>query len=304
MEEYVETLSESKVWGMDLLMILVSLGTQDRSFKRLLEAIEKQIELGNIKERVVVQAGETIFESEHMEIFDLIPSKDFLKLLDECDLLICHGGVGTIIDGLKHHKKILAAARLQKYAEHQNDHQKQIIHEFVSQGLILELDDFDKLDEKLKDIQNFEPKEYKSHTKEFIKVLDEYILESTQNHQGNLYRKFMQYAFYGVFSFFIEIAVCFLFQKSNLNGMQFFGILAFYVFLYRIMMHHLFFKTVSYNIKGEIFFYLLLLLPCFFSLFFSSSYPSFSLVFLIFAVRFFLVYLFNVLWKVQDVELY
>ena len=38
-------------------MILVLLGTQDKSFKRLLDKVEEQINLGNIKEKIVVQAG-------------------------------------------------------------------------------------------------------------------------------------------------------------------------------------------------------------------------------------------------------
>ena len=38
-------------------MILVTLGTQDKSFKRLLDAIQKQIDLGYIKDKVIVQAG-------------------------------------------------------------------------------------------------------------------------------------------------------------------------------------------------------------------------------------------------------
>ena len=42
-------------------MILVSLGTQDREFTRLLQAIEREIINGNIKEKVIVQAGETKF---------------------------------------------------------------------------------------------------------------------------------------------------------------------------------------------------------------------------------------------------
>ena len=40
-------------------MILVTLGTQDKSFSRLLEAIDREIENGTIKEKVVVQAGLT-----------------------------------------------------------------------------------------------------------------------------------------------------------------------------------------------------------------------------------------------------
>ena len=52
-------------------MTLVILGTQDKVFPRLLEAIEKQIELGNLKGEVVVQAGSTKFESKYMKIFDV-----------------------------------------------------------------------------------------------------------------------------------------------------------------------------------------------------------------------------------------
>jgi len=285
-------------------MILVSLGTQDRSFKRLLEAIERQIKLGNIKERVVVQAGETIFSSEYMEIFDLIPSKEFLKLLKECDLLICHGGVGTIIDGLKHHKKIIAAARLSKFHEHQNDHQKQIIREFVEQGLIMELDDFDKLDEKLYEAKSFQCKEYQSHTNEFIKTLDDYILEVTKKNSGHYYRKFMQYAFYGFFALMLEILVYHLFWEASLNGGQFFGILAVYVIIYRLFVHHSFFSTVSYDLKGEFIFYTLLFLPMIISFLLQFPYPSFFCLILFMVVRFLLVYFLNVLLRVSDVELY
>ena len=38
-------------------MILVTLGTQDKSFTRLLDAIQEQIDKGIIKDKVVVQAG-------------------------------------------------------------------------------------------------------------------------------------------------------------------------------------------------------------------------------------------------------
>ena len=53
-------------------MILVLLGTQNNSFNRLLEQIEKNIENGNIKEEVVVQAGYTKYEPKTPEINDII----------------------------------------------------------------------------------------------------------------------------------------------------------------------------------------------------------------------------------------
>ena len=96
-------------------MIFVTLGTQDRSFKRLLDAIQKQIDNGNIKDKVVVQAGHTTYESKDMEIFDLIDRDKFSELISNCDLLITHGGVGSILTGLNNNKKVIATPRLKEY---------------------------------------------------------------------------------------------------------------------------------------------------------------------------------------------
>ena len=144
-------------------MIFVTLGTQDKEFTRLLDAIEKEIKKGNIKQKVIVQAGYTKYTSDNMEILKLIPMEEFDKYIKECDLLITHSGVGSIMTGLKNNKKIIAAARLKKYNEHTNDHQIQIGKEFEKQGYIMYLDDFDDLGKVLKDIKNFKPKKFKSY---------------------------------------------------------------------------------------------------------------------------------------------
>lgn len=156
-------------------MILVTLGTQDKSFKRLLIAIQKQIDNGNIKDRVVVQAGNTEFESKDMEILDLIPMEEFDKLISECDILITHGGVGSIITGIKNNKIVIAAPRLAEYKEATNNHQLQIIKNFTKEGYILGLEDFDKLDQVLIEAKKFKPKKYVSNTDKFINIIKEYI---------------------------------------------------------------------------------------------------------------------------------
>lgn len=158
-------------------MILVTLGTQDKPFTRLLDAIQKEIEKGNIKDKVVVQAGCTKYESDDMEIFDLIPMEDFDKLMGECDLLITHGGVGSIITGLKNNKKVIAVPRLAEYGEHINDHQKQIIEKMSYAGNIIGVDDLDKLDEALKKVKKFKPKKYKSNTNNMIELVEKLIDE-------------------------------------------------------------------------------------------------------------------------------
>lgn len=156
-------------------MILVTLGTQDKPFKRLLLAIQKEIDNGNIKDEVVVQAGCTKFESKQMKIFDLIPTDEFSKLVEKCDILITHGGVGSIITGLKNNKKVIGAARLKKFGEHTNDHQLQILENFDQEKYIIYLKDLDKLNDALKKAKSFKPRKYPSNTHSMIDLLVDYI---------------------------------------------------------------------------------------------------------------------------------
>ena len=131
-------------------MILVTLGTQDKSFTRLLDSIQEQINNGNIKDKVIVQAGFTKYDSKDMEIFDLIDRDKFSNLIKKCDLLITHGGVGSILTGLKNNKKVIVCPRLSKYKEHMNDHQVQIVDRFYEAGYILRYNDGDNLGDILK----------------------------------------------------------------------------------------------------------------------------------------------------------
>lgn len=156
-------------------MIFVTLGTQDKSFSRLLDAIEKQIKNGTIKEKVIVQAGYTDYISENMEILKMIPMEEFDKYIKECDLLITHAGVGSIMTGLSNNKKVIAAARLKEYNEHTNDHQIQIATEFSKEGYIIYLDDFDNLDKALEKVKTFKPKKFKYNNKNFINIIENFI---------------------------------------------------------------------------------------------------------------------------------
>lgn len=159
-------------------MILVTLGTQDKQFKRLLDNIQKEIDAGNIKDRVVVQAGYTKYNSKDMEIFDLIDRDEFNDLINKCDLLITHGGVGSILTGLKNNKKVIVCPRLSKYKEHINDHQVQIVDNFYSSGYILKYCEEDNLKEILKQAKKFKPKKYISNTDNFIKIIEKFINEN------------------------------------------------------------------------------------------------------------------------------
>ena len=78
-------------------MILITLGTQDKQFTRLLDMVQKEINKGNIKDKVVVQAGHTKYESKYMEIFDLIDREKFSDLISKCDVLITMEGLAQLL---------------------------------------------------------------------------------------------------------------------------------------------------------------------------------------------------------------
>ncbi|MBQ1186071.1 MAG: hypothetical protein IIX54_00075 [Clostridia bacterium] len=156
-------------------MILVTLGTNDKSFVRLIQKIEELKIKGVINEDIVVQAGFTKYESDLMQIFDLIPMDEFNELLKNCNLLITHGGVGTITAGLNNGKKVIAVPRLEKYKEHVNDHQLQIIENFAESGYILAAYEVDDLEATLSQLPEFEPKHYKSNTENMINLVKTHI---------------------------------------------------------------------------------------------------------------------------------
>ena len=155
-------------------MIFVTLGTQDKSFKRLLEEIDKQIKIGNIKDEVIVQAGYTDYKSDNMKIFKMIPMEEFDKYIKKCNILITHAGVGSIMSGLMNDKKVIAVPRLEKYNEHTNDHQLDIASSFSKEGYILS-SNIDDLEEILKEVKTFKPKKFKSNNEKFVKVIEDFI---------------------------------------------------------------------------------------------------------------------------------
>lgn len=198
-------------------MILVTLGTQDKPFTRLLDAIQKAVNDGIIKEEVIVQAGHTKYESRNMKIFDLIPTDEFDQLVKKCRILITHGGVGSIITGLKAGKIVIAAARLSKYKEHTNDHQKQIIREFVDAGYLVELKDFNQLGKTFAYAKKFHPKKFESNTKNFISLIENYIKEDSMKKEEKKkltlrelyqkYREVIMYLIFGVLTTVVSLAI-------------------------------------------------------------------------------------------------
>ena len=156
-------------------MILVMLGTQNNSFHRLLEKIDDLINKGIITDEVVVQAGYTKYESNNMKIFSLISQEELEELIEKADLVITHGGVGSIISSLKKGKKVIAVPRLHEYQEHVNNHQKEIIETFDKKGYIIGIQDVNQLEEAIEKSKDFIPEKYQSNNKKMLNIIENFI---------------------------------------------------------------------------------------------------------------------------------
>ena len=149
-------------------MILVTLGTQDKSFVRLLEALEKQCENGLIQDEIIVQSGYTKFDSKHMKLIPYFSQDELDQYRQNAQCIITHGGVGSILDGCRYEKKIIGVARLKEYKEHINDHQIEICEQFSKDGYILYAENLEDIHRLIEQSKSFEPKKYIFDNKKLI----------------------------------------------------------------------------------------------------------------------------------------
>lgn len=205
-------------------MILITLGTQDKSFTRILEKVDELIDKKIIKEKVIVQAGYTKYESKNMEVFDYVTKNQLEEYIEEASFIITHAGVGTIFDCLKKGKKIIAVPRLSKYKEHNNDHQLQIVEEFSKEGFILPVYEMDELENALKKIKKFKPSKYESNNQNMIKLISDYIdgnerrsMIGTMKDLFQKYREMIMYLIFGVLTTVVSLAVYYALVYTILN---------------------------------------------------------------------------------------
>ena len=156
-------------------MVFVSLGTQDMPFTRLLAMVEEAIDQGVIQEEVIAQVGCTNYQGNKIKTFEYCDQATMDQYVEQASYIITHGGTGSIVGALKKGKKVIAVSRLAKYGEHNNDHQLQIISQFVDTEYILECQDGGSMSECISSLQNFQPRQFISNTKNVLSYLEEYI---------------------------------------------------------------------------------------------------------------------------------
>lgn len=156
-------------------MIFVTLGSQKFQFDRLLKKIDEMVAGEVIKEEVYAQIGSSEYIPQNYRWSRFLNREEFSTMIEQCDIVITHGGTGVIIGAVKKGKKVIAVPRLAEYGEHVDDHQLQLLHQFDDLGLICPCYDLDGLGDIYRTIGEKTFKPYVSNTNAIVDSIDQYI---------------------------------------------------------------------------------------------------------------------------------
>ncbi len=111
-------------------MIFASVGSL-LPFERLVRAVDDWAR-DNPGEEVFIQIGDTVFEPQHAPFVRIMPMTEYRDRLRDCDLLVAHVGMGSILQALQMRKQMILLPRLRERQEHTTDHQVDTANRFAN----------------------------------------------------------------------------------------------------------------------------------------------------------------------------
>lgn len=118
-------------------MIFVTVGTHEQSFDRLVRAVDELKERQVISDEVFIQKGYSSYEPRFCGCADFIRFDEMLSRIAGADLVITHGGTGSIMLVLYNGKIPLVMPRQKRYGEHIDDHQVRFCEKMTGKGKVL-----------------------------------------------------------------------------------------------------------------------------------------------------------------------
>lgn len=118
-------------------MIFVTVGTHEQPFDRLVQAVDELKEKKIITRDVFIQTGYSTYTPRFCEHAPLIGFDDMLRRMETAEVVITHGGTGSIMLVLYKGKIPLVVPRQSRYNEHIDDHQVHFCKMMETKGKIL-----------------------------------------------------------------------------------------------------------------------------------------------------------------------
>ena len=156
-------------------MIFIAVGTQKFQMNRMLRAVDDLIEKQKIHEKVLAQTGYSDYVPQHFQHQPFMDTEIFDENIQRCDLLITHGGVGTIVKGMKSGKPVIVFPRLARFKEHVDDHQLQIAQAFGDKNYVLVCQQENDLIGLIQESRTHKFDLYTSQRQKMLDLLDNYL---------------------------------------------------------------------------------------------------------------------------------
>ena len=155
-------------------MIFVTVGTHYQGFERLVKAVDELVGNSKIKDNVIIQIGHTKYKPKNCEWIRFVNPENFVKLCKKSNIVITHGGIGSIVIPLKIRKPTIVVPRYKKFSEHTDDHQLQITMELQKERKIIAVYDIDDLEEAYYKTKKYKPT-YQKKKNRIVDLIENFI---------------------------------------------------------------------------------------------------------------------------------
>ena len=156
-------------------MTFVTLGTQKFQLNRLLRLLDECVGNGTIRDEIIAQTGASDYEPQHFRCYPFLKSDEFEAHIADADVVVTHGGVGSIMKAFQKEKPVVIFPRLAKYHEHVDDHQLEIAHLFAEKGYALLCNETDNLPQLLEESRVHLFNKYISQTDTIVNFIEDFL---------------------------------------------------------------------------------------------------------------------------------
>ncbi|MCK5878671.1 MAG: hypothetical protein KAH24_02760 [Holophagae bacterium] len=126
------------------MKVLVTVGLERKPYNRLLRAVDEAAGKGWIPSDTLVQGGHTPFLCRYCKTVPFLSFDELRDAIRQADLVIAHGGVGSVLLALEEGKIPLVLPRRADLGEHVDNHQIEFVKRMEQEGRVMAAYDTEK----------------------------------------------------------------------------------------------------------------------------------------------------------------
>ena len=152
-------------------LVFITLGTSNFGFTRLLEKLDSILEHRRLNYQFIAQIGNSKYIPRNFGYVKWLDYESMKKYLTRSEIVITHGGVGSLIDALLSKAKVISVPRRCEFKETTDDHQVELTKELEKKGIIEGVYSIDRLENILLEViqRDWKPVEFNSNFNDEIK---------------------------------------------------------------------------------------------------------------------------------------